>query len=128
MGASLETERRVRILFEWMIEGHNRNDIVTQAVNKWGVSTRQVDRYIVMVKKLFREKSKEEIEPLRGQHIEARQKLLRELPDKNKPAGARVALRILDSIAQLQGLTTDEINVSVAIPPLFPDAPNEPAK
>lgn len=103
---------RVRNVMEWILQGFMTKDIIAQCLAKWNVDERMGYKYIRAGFKEFAKLSDAELEQLKAQHIAARWKLFNELEGKKTPAGASVALSILDRIAKIQGVLIDRVDVT----------------
>lgn len=105
--------RRIRTIQEWMLIGYNSSDIKEQALLKFApISTRQVERYIKEAHDNFEEITEKKIKRRLNYHIEARMKVFRELQNKNTPAGAAVALKILEDVGKLEKLYVTKVEHS----------------
>ncbi len=108
----LTMDLRVRTVAEWMLQGHTTKDIVANGLTKWEVEERQVYKYIKAAYKLFAEARKADIESRIDFHVAARMKLFNEMSDKKTAKGSDSALRILDSIARLEGALVEKVDVT----------------
>lgn len=88
-------------------------DIITQAVSNWGVSSRQAYRYLWAANRFFEEKDKLKLEYKKAYYIARKKKLLRDMDPKEKKTAAGVAAvnRVLDSMAKLEGVSVDTLKV-----------------
>lgn len=86
------------------------NDIVTQSMQKWGITDRQAKRYISKAYESFAEITEKNVGRRLNYHIQKRMKLLRDIapPDRNTPAGISTALRIIQDIAKLEGFYVEK--------------------
>ena len=103
---TLELEKRVRAVQEWILQDHISSDIIAQCVNAWGVSERQAQRYISAAQQAFAKITEKKLEHRMNYHIQRRNKLLRDLDPKfrKSPPGIKVQLDILEDIAKLDQL------------------------
>lgn len=108
----IEKEKRLRIVQEWLLQDHTTSDIVTQGVAKWGISKRQVERYVADAYEAFRRMTESSTERRLYYHIQRRMKLLRDMERKQSPSGVSVSLSILDSMAKLEGLAINKHELS----------------
>jgi len=100
-----EKERRVRAVQEWILQGYATSDIIRQASISCNITDRQAYKYHKEAYGFFKAANEQSIEDLKAYHIELRKKLYRDLKRKDVPSGARTALRIIDSIARIDGVT-----------------------
>lgn len=109
----IELEKRIRNVQEWILQDNVTNDIITQCVSTWGVTTRQAYRYLWAANKFFEEKNKLSIERKRAYYMARKKKLLREMTPGEKKTAAGVAAinRVLDSMAKMDGITMDTFKV-----------------
>lgn len=103
---SIESERRVRIIQEWILQGQSTSDIIAQLSVSFSISKRQAYRYYDKAFKEFQTGNKQSVEAKKAYHLALRRKLLKDLKEKETPTGARAALRIADSMARMEGLAT----------------------
>jgi len=103
---SIESERRVRIVQEWILQGQSTSDIIAQLCMSFSISRRQAYRYYEKAFKAFQNENKQSIEAKKAYHLSLRRRLLKNLKEKETPSGARAALRIADSMARMEGLVT----------------------
>jgi len=120
----VETDKRVRAVQEWMMQGITSADIVRQVMVKYELKERQAYKYIRKAYDAFREQSEKDIEARRQFHIHSRLKLFRDLQDKKSSKPASTALAILQDIAKLEGLYVEKTEVIIndknRIAALFP--------
>lgn len=120
----LTIQLRVRSVMEWILQGYITKDIVSQGISKWNIDARTVKIYISRAKKEFRDSRKGKIEERIDFYIAAKMKLYNELRAKDTPAGASVADKILESMANLEGLNVKKIqHTGPNGDPLIPDDP-----
>lgn len=105
-----ESERRVRIVQEWILLGYSTSDIVAQLTITYNIGKRQAYNYYNKAFTEFQEGNKQSIEAKKAYHLALRRKLLKDLKEKETPTGARAALRIADSMARMDGLITSANN------------------
>ena len=106
----LELSRRIRIIQDWILQDHVTTDIIHQSLLQWpGISERQAYRYLWAAKQFFIEKESENLDRKRAYYLARKRKLLRDMnPDEKKTAaGVAAANRVLDSMAKLEGVSTD---------------------
>ena len=101
----VEFEKRVRAVQEWILQGYATCDIIKQCTLTWSIGDRQAFKYYKKAFDEFKEANKNTIEAKKAFHIALRKKLFRDLKMKEQPIGARTALRIMDSMARIEGIT-----------------------
>ncbi|WP_418894212.1 hypothetical protein [Limibacterium fermenti] len=99
-----EKERRVRCVVEWIIQGYSTGDIIRQSMSLWNISERQSYNYNKWAHEELKGNDQNDVEEKRAKHVEMRLKLFRDLRGKETPSSARTALRIVDSIARIEGV------------------------
>ncbi|MGN6438183.1 MAG: hypothetical protein ACTHMM_16705 [Agriterribacter sp.] len=101
-----QTELRIRMVQEWLIEDWPSQDIVTNVIQKWGVCERQARRYISKARARWVEQEDIKVQNKRKLKIESLKKLKRSLHDRFKgtPAGIRAVLQVEKEIIALDGL------------------------
>jgi hypothetical protein len=118
----IEFEKRVRAVQEWILQGYATCDIIKQCTITWNVGSRQAFKYYSKAFDEFKEANKNTIEAKKSYHIAVRKKLFRDLKMKEEPIGARTALRIMDSMARIEGITLTGNNGEDDIPELGDDS------
>ncbi len=99
-----EVEKRVRNVQEWILRGYPTSDIIKQLSKNYKITERQSYRYYKKAFELFKKENEREIEEKKAFHLEIRRKLYKDLSKKDSATGASVALRIIDSMARIEGL------------------------
>ena len=99
-----ECEKRVRVVFEWILQSYSTCDIIRQICGQWGIGERAAYNLHKKAWQQLQEVNKRSLEEKKAYHIELRLKLMRDLKFKTEPNGARAALRIIDSIAKIDGV------------------------
>lgn len=104
----LESERRVEVIKKSIIQGFGTGDIVRyiQTQTEWGISRRQIFRYIEKAFAEVRASSKRETTLELGKAIARNEMIIRKAlsPAKGIPEDLRVAVRANQSNARLLGL------------------------
>ncbi len=103
---------RIRSVAEWILMGFATKDIIAQCTAKWGVDERMAYKYRKAAFKIFHESRKQKINEKLDFFIAAKLKLFNELKDKDTPKGAAVANDILDSMAKMEGIMVDKLDVT----------------
>lgn len=103
---TIEKEKRIRIVMEWILEDWSSSDIVAQIVNKWGVSERHAMRYLAEGRKKWVKGEDQIIEHKRRLKVESLKKLKRSLSPayKGTPAGIRATMAVEKEIITLESL------------------------
>lgn len=99
-----ETARRVRIVQEYLMQGHLSRDIIDTCTIKFNVKSRTVEKYIQIARQEFVRALDIDVKERLSEHIHMRQLLFAKLKDKDQPNGARAALHIIRDIAKLENL------------------------
>jgi hypothetical protein len=108
----LRNERRVRQVVEWILSGHTTADIIRQCTTSWELKERAAYKYLKKAKDFISKFPDDDTKEKKSLHIERRLKLFRELEKKTTAQGARTALRILDSIAKIDGSLVEKVDVT----------------
>lgn len=105
---------RIRAVQEWILEDHPYSDIIKSIVNKWGISIRQAERYHHLAMRFFEDKHALSMERKKAYYIQRKKKIIRDMDPqfKKTPSGARAINKILDSMAKLEGVVIDKIELS----------------
>lgn len=98
----VEKLKRIRIIQEYLVLGKNPKDIIVQVSNQWDITPRMASNYVKSAFDDFKNISSNNIEALRGYHVQARLKLLDWSMDNDKRKA--FALDVLQDLAKLQGL------------------------
>ncbi|OOG19142.1 hypothetical protein BWD42_04110 [Sphingobacterium sp. CZ-UAM] len=109
-----EIERRIRNVQEWIMDDYPYGDIVRSIVNKWGLSERQAQRYIKTAYDEFKDKEELSIEAKKAYYIKRKKKLIRDMDPRVKTtaSGARAINKILDSMAELEGIKINKVQLT----------------
>lgn len=108
----LVIERRVRQVIEWVLSGYTTPDIIKQCGSSWQLGERAAYKYLKKAKAQISTLPDESLKEKQALHIERRLKLFRDLEKKATAQGARTALRILDSIAKIDGSLIEKVDVT----------------
>ncbi len=108
----LTKDTRVRAVMEWILQGYMTRDIITQCFNKWQIDERMAYKYIKECKSILAAARKGELSERIDFYLAAKMKLYNEMKDKATPKGAAVANDILDSMATLEGIVTNKIDIT----------------
>ncbi|MXV16847.1 hypothetical protein [Hufsiella ginkgonis] len=112
--SALEVEKRLRQVQEWIMEGQTWSYIIHRAVTDWAITSRQAARYYAESLKVFVKDNDITLEQKKAFYISSKRKLIRDMdPDMKKtPQGARTINKILDSMAQLDGVMIQKVEVT----------------
>ena len=110
----IETQRRVRVVLDWILNDQMANDIVTAGLQKWGVSERQMYRYINEANTILQEVNEDKLIGHVNFQVMRAKRALRQLDEKHKttPAGVFAIKAMLEHIAKIQGLYIQKVEVS----------------
>lgn len=102
----IETDKRIRIVKEWLIDDWSYGDIIAQIKIKWDIDDRQAKRYIAKAREEWNEDEDEKMEQKRRRKINKLQKLVRSLKEEHKgtPAGIRAVMSVEKEIILLEGM------------------------
>jgi hypothetical protein len=103
---TIEYERRIRIVQEWILEDWSSSDIQAQITHKWGIEERQAKRYISEARKRWIAEEDLVTAHKKKLKIESLKKLKRSLQDRYKgtPIGIDAILKVEKEIIALEGL------------------------
>jgi hypothetical protein len=102
----IESEKRIRIVQEWILEDWPYSDIVDQIISKWGIEDRQAKRYVAEARARWVNEEKQLVDHKRKLKVHTLKKLKRSLRDNHKgtPAGIRAILSVEKEIITLEGI------------------------
>lgn len=108
-----ETTKRIRIVYDWILQDHITTDIISQSQLSWNISERQAYRYIKAAQKLFEETDITTLQQKKAYYLARKKKLLRDMnaEEKKTAAGVMAINRVLDSMAKLEGVTMDTLKL-----------------
>ena len=113
--ASKEELRRRRLsVVEWILADHATSTIENSCMATWDVSRRQAQRYIFMARKYIELSDQQSIDQRRRYYLARKMKLIRDMDPREKKtaSGAAAINRILDSMAELEGIKKQKIEIS----------------
>lgn len=108
----MELIRRQKEIVNWILAYDTTRIIIEKCVTTWGVAERTAYNYLKKALAMLEDKEENSLKLKQKVHTERRLKLLRELEDTKSPSGARAALRILDSIAKIDGSLVEKVDVT----------------
>lgn len=111
-GDHIQTYERVRAVMKYILEGYTSTQIVDQCQLIFEVSDRQARTYITKAFQEFKKVSRKNMEEKVGFYLSAKLKLYNKLKDKETPAGAAVALNILESMEKIDGIVVKKIDLT----------------
>ncbi|RKD19002.1 hypothetical protein BCY91_14085 [Pelobium manganitolerans] len=114
MSSQLEKYKRIRTVQEWILEDYTFTDIVRSCVSKWDISVRQAERYYSEAFREFKEKEEQSVDALKSYYKKRKMKLIREMDPvlKKTPSGVRAVNKVLDSMAKLDGIMIDKVELT----------------
>jgi hypothetical protein len=114
MSTKGDLDSRIRKVQEWLMADHMNGDIVDFCVNSWDVSRRQAYRYIGKAMEAFKESNEKSVDQKKNYYLARKRKLIHDMPDayKKTPAGVAAINRVLDSMAQLEGLSIKKVELT----------------
>jgi len=101
-----ESDRRVRQVSEWLLDGESTYKIVQYCTENWGIEESQSRVYIRKARKLWEEIYHDEIENNLRWHLIARRKLFNKCIKDGDKTNAR---QLLNDIADIQGISRNRI-------------------
>ncbi len=112
--SKIEVAKRIRTVQEWILDDHTYSDIIRSSVARWDISERQAERYYAKAFEDFHEATRQSTESLKAYYKKRKMKLIREMDPvlKKTPSGVRAANKVLDSMAKLDGIVIDKIEVT----------------
>lgn len=108
----IEYERRVRTVLNWILEGYLTKDILASSKAKWGIDDRMAYKYIKAARKDYAKDFEGEREERIRFYLTSKLQLFQKLKEKDTARAAAVADTILNSMAKLEGLLTDKVDVT----------------
>ena len=102
-----EVERRVSLVAGMLVEGRSRSQICAYALENWGVSDSQTDRYAVRARELIRDECREDF----AYECALARRRLDDLYARSLDAGdLRTALSVVRETVELEGLATKNMS------------------
>jgi len=96
-----ESDRRVRQISNWLLDGESTIDIIEFCREKWSIKEGQVYKYIEKARKVWEKINEDEMIYNLHWHLDSRRKLLNKCLKENDRTNAR---QILNDMADLHGL------------------------
>lgn len=103
-GASIDREVRIQQVKRWMLQGLSHGEMMKK--QRWGITTRTLDRYVRQVRDEWRAESDMDVEDQRAAKLAELQALKNSLLAKYKgrPSGIVALARVESQIISLMGL------------------------
>lgn len=117
----VETDKRVRVVMEWILMDIHYGDIVTQICQKWGIEIRQAKRYIKEARKRWGQQEDELLEHKLRRKILSLNRLKNTLKNEfhGTPQGLRAVLAVEKEIINLEKMgPVKKVEVSTPDGPL----------
>ncbi|MBK7885486.1 MAG: hypothetical protein IPJ81_18100 [Chitinophagaceae bacterium] len=111
--SKIEAKERIRYVQELILNDIGSHDIIRAVISKWDISERQAYRYLYLANKEFEDKCKSSIEHKKAFYKARKLKLIRNMDaaEKKTAAGVTAVNKILDSMAKLDGINIDKLEV-----------------
>ena len=112
--SKVEMERRLATIREWILADYTYTDIISSAVIRFEVCERQAERYYSKAFQSFKSDNQQTVEHQKAYYKAKKLKLIRDMyPEAKKtPRGVTAINKILDSMAKLDGIMIDKVEVS----------------
>ncbi len=113
--SNLEAQERIRHVQELILNDIGTQDIIRAIVAKWGITDRQAYRYLESANKEFVEKNQVSLERKKAYYKARKLRLIRNMNPEEKKTAAGVAAinKVLDSMAKLDGINIDKLEVTI---------------
>lgn len=95
-----EKIRRIRVIQEYLLEGHNTVDIIQTICANYGLGVRSAQKYIEAARKVFIEINNADAKESFAEHVAARRRMIKRY-EKTNP---KLALDLWKDLAELQGM------------------------
>ena len=114
--SQLEMSKRVRNCQEWIMNDFTWSDIIQNCMSKWEVSKRTAERYYSKAFHSFKDTLIQDVENRKAYYLQKKKKLIRDMsPEfKKTPAGVNAINKVLDSMANLEGIVITKVEVTGA--------------
>lgn len=99
-----ELDTRIDNVVDWLLAGYDVGRIKKSCVSTWEVTDRQAATYYAKAYKKIQDATQADLKERIAWHIATRTQLYNQLEKKKTPQGATAGLRILDSIAEIEGI------------------------
>ena len=104
-----ESERRVRQVSNWLLDGESSTDIIQYCKNSWQINQGQAYKYIKKAHELWQEINNTEIVYNLNWHIQTRRKLLNKCLKDGDKTNAR---QLLNDLADIMGIARNRLEHS----------------
>ena len=101
-----ESDRRVRQVSNWLLDGESSSDIIKYCEENWQIKQVQAYAYIEKARKLWDEINQNELVYNLTWHIQTRRKLLNKCIKDGDKSNAR---QVLNDMADIQGISRNRI-------------------
>ena len=104
-----ESDRRVRQVSNWLLDGESTSDIVKYCEENWQIKQVQAYAYIKKARELWAEINQNELVYNLNWHIQTRRKLLNKCIKDGDKSNAR---QVLNDLADIQGISRNKMEVT----------------
>lgn len=108
----IEVYERVQAVMKYILEGYTSQQIVDQCKLVFAVEERQARTYISKAYQEFKKVRRKNMDERISFYIAIKLKLYNKLKDKETPAGAAVALDIVESMEKIDGVAVQKIDLT----------------
>jgi len=109
---NIQTYERVQAVMRYMLEGFTSAQIVEQCKAVFEVEERMARYYISKAFKEFKNVRRNNMDEKIAFYIAIKLKLYNKLKEKETPAGAAVALNIVESMEKIDGVAVQKIDLT----------------
>lgn len=112
--SKLEVLQRVRVVQDWILNDYSYSDIITSAETRFDVGKRQAERYYAAAYQGFKKDDEESLDHKKAYYLSKKKKLIRDMDPQYKktPSGIRTINKVLDSMAQLEGIVIQKYELT----------------
>lgn len=110
--SNIEAYERVQAVMKYILDGYTSTQIVDQCKLVFEVEERQAKTYISKAFQEFKKVRRKSMDEKIGFYIAVKLKLYNKLKDKETPAGAAVALNIVESMEKIDGVSVQKIDLT----------------
>jgi hypothetical protein len=107
-----EMSNRVREVQDYILQGQLTCDIIKQLCLKYKITERHAYRIYNKAWNGIQKENDKEKDKKKNTYVVQLKKLFRDLENKNRPSGARVGVRIIESMARMDGIIPTRENQS----------------
>lgn len=115
--SKLELRSRLRVVQQWILDGHPFADIIRSSITQWGISRRHSERYYSLAYRLFAEGEQKNIDIKKAYYLQAKRQLIKNMdPEEKKTAGGAMVLsKIYDSMAEIEGVKSHKMEIDLPL-------------